>query len=921
MNSLLRHDVFEKNLELLKQKNALAAYQIELVYEPHHIQLYETGEKELNLGKQRYGITQFYHNPQGAMQEAQSIVQADFNPKTAVLFFYGLGLAYIYEALQGWLKENAEHHLVFLEDDLEVIYYFLYTDQATTLLQDHQVTLFYFRDINEQAENFYILNSRFINVKTQFLALPYYIMHKKKEAIAVCYRILYDQSWITQVHNELLSGQQGYLLNFYPNFLQLPSSYLSTGLYGKFEGIPAIICGAGPSLDKNIELVKTLTDRALIFAGGSALNAVNAYGLHPHFGVGIDPNPEQYHRWLTNQAFSTPIFYRNRLSHEAFQMIQGPKIYVPGSPQHLATWFEKQLGIDAPNLEEGHNVINFCIEIATFMGCNPIILVGMDLAFTEVKTYASGIQTHPLWLGISNPYNRPQEEIARKDINGKPITTKWDWISEANWIGNYARTHPKLKILNATEGGLGFSFVDNIKLSDVANTFLTRTFDLAGHVHAEIQNSHLTVTHHQIINLVNEVKQSLSQCMQYCAQIIEEENKQLMLPSASTYTAKAILYETLLHEEIIFTTFLNEFERAKNALDQLKGIDNPILQVIESYQFLQSVLAQHETILQKSMMKFIFTPSFAFSKEPTSLPVIAPIPYQFENDELLINDVELQIKAKIKTEKRIEHYANGSIKMEQFRDEAGLLQGPSRFFSNEGTLLGENWFWQGKKQGQSRSFYQSGQLYAIQRYVDDQLHGIQEFFFKEGSLQMRLNYHHGLLEGKVSIYNKNETLIRELTYADGKRHGTEKMWNEAGTCILECEYQQGTPIGSAHEWSGNGTLRKEVFIRQFPTDFDSSSWNVWGQLEQSFKKGLEDFSPFYLEKQKQVAILGDALKMLQERLNALLNENTEQMTPAMQQELEEAKASIAKLQEMEKELNQMQTDYLTNQEAISQDLS
>ena len=58
--------------------------------------------------------------------------------------------------------------------------------------------------------------------------------------------------------NEYLTGQRGFLSNFYLNLYYLPDSKKGNDLYGKFQGIPAIICGAGPSLQKNIHLLKEL---------------------------------------------------------------------------------------------------------------------------------------------------------------------------------------------------------------------------------------------------------------------------------------------------------------------------------------------------------------------------------------------------------------------------------------------------------------------------------------------------------------------------------------------------------------------------------------------------------------------------------------------------------------------------------------
>src|SRR5690606_32776531 len=101
-------------------------------------------------------------------------------------------------------------------------------------------------------------------------------------------------------------------------------------------------------------------------------------------------NPAQYTRLSQNTGYEVPFFYRNRMYHDAFRVIHGSRLYITGSGGYdTAEYFEKKLGIKGgEEIDEGHNVVNFCVEVAHEMGCDPIIFVGMDLAFTGMDTYA-----------------------------------------------------------------------------------------------------------------------------------------------------------------------------------------------------------------------------------------------------------------------------------------------------------------------------------------------------------------------------------------------------------------------------------------------------------------------------------------------------------------------------------------------------
>jgi len=64
-------------------------------------------------------------------------------------------------------------------------------------------------------------------------------------------------------------------------------------LVGKFKGIPGILVSAGPSLEKNIHLLKGLEDKCVIMAAGTAVRIMEDFGLAPHFMVGIDAGAKE----------------------------------------------------------------------------------------------------------------------------------------------------------------------------------------------------------------------------------------------------------------------------------------------------------------------------------------------------------------------------------------------------------------------------------------------------------------------------------------------------------------------------------------------------------------------------------------------------------------------------------------------------
>jgi hypothetical protein len=516
-----------------------------------------TAKGELNLIKK--GEDQPYHDVNGAAEEARCWFETLDLKGVHLLYVYGVGLGYYYEAAKGWLKKKKGRSVVFLEDDPGVICKLFETELGSALLKDCQVQLLFFKQAEDQEEALENIYWNFVLTRQIVSALGCYGTLKKEGYDKLSRKIAYDAAVKNALVHEYLRFGGAFFINYYQNMLKLPGSVLGNRFFKQYEGVPAIICGAGPSLEKNATVLKGLQDKALIFAGGSAMNVLNAAGFQPHFGAGIDPNPAQLERLSTNQAYEVPYFYRNRMFHEAFMTIRGPRLYVTGSGGYdIAEYFEEKLGIEGEPIEEGHNVVNFCLEVAYAMGCNPIIFAGMDLAFTGLKAYAPGVVED-----VSMDSNRVIDDdeddsktLLWKDVGGEPIYTLWKWVAEADWIGNFAKEHRDVTIVNATEGGIGFPGVPNITLEKAAKSYLGRSYDLFNRVHADIQNSVMPwVTLEKVEAAMTELRHSLSRCVEHLDVLVAENKKiidKVQLEKElveHTQTGIAALAETELADE------------------------------------------------------------------------------------------------------------------------------------------------------------------------------------------------------------------------------------------------------------------------------------------------------------------------------------------------------------------------------------
>jgi hypothetical protein len=567
-------DSFQKNIQLWAKTAPRQALMLPYVA-CEHLSFCRSRSGELNLCTQVNGKKSYVHSSRGPALEAEHWFQTLPLRNVSLLCVYGVGLGYYYDAALAWLKKERKRRLVFLEDDLSMIHRLFETEKASQILQDPQVQLLYFKDFKEEEAAFEQLYWSYAFTPLSVSALRSY--QKEKQALfdQLEHKISYDAAMKNALVDEYMRYGVSFYMNFYQNMLLLPDAYLGTRLFNRFQDVPAIICGAGPSLAKHFRQLPGLMSKALLFAGGSSMNALNQAGILPHFGVGIDPNPAQLERLSSNQAQEVPFFYRNRIHHEGLKTVQGPRLYITGTGGYdTAEYFEQQLGIAYGSfIDEGHNVINFCTQLAQAMGCNPILYVGMDLAFTGMHAYAPGIQqdVKVAKAQLTGHLDPDQNALLRKDIYGRDTYTLWKWIAESNWLGDFAAAHPQLTMLNCTEGGIGFPGVHNCTLKYAAAKYLTRQYELKSRIRAEIQNSAMPqVTLKKISAGMRALEKSLWRCeshLQILIDEIEAAKKKIQEGQREwIQSGRSVLAETDLAEEPGFKYVLDVFNEVYTRL-------------------------------------------------------------------------------------------------------------------------------------------------------------------------------------------------------------------------------------------------------------------------------------------------------------------------------------------------------------------
>ena len=161
------------------------------------------------------------------------------------------------------------------------------------------------------------------------------------------------------------------------NLRKIANTLLPKDTRSALSGMPAVVLGAGPSLDVSLPWLNSFQDRCLIFATDSALGACARCGIVPDFAVNIDPDKSAQKTWPEELKVER-LLLSLQSTEDWFERAKGSSWMLPmGSlTEH---WVEGQ-GFDLGERIAASNAGFTALAVADFFGCTPLLLLGMDMA-------------------------------------------------------------------------------------------------------------------------------------------------------------------------------------------------------------------------------------------------------------------------------------------------------------------------------------------------------------------------------------------------------------------------------------------------------------------------------------------------------------------------------------------------------------
>lgn len=402
------------------------------------------------------------------------------NANTVIVAF---GIAcgeHIKEALKNLGDSNK---IIIIEPSKEILNLFLNTEYSRIILQDKRVMLYDFDKKNIQdilsknIENYQVDNIKvisFANYSTIF-----------QEEFKELNKVLRKVAMNKRTGRDTISFfSQSFFQNFIKNLNNSAGYGVINSYKDMFKNKPSIIVSAGPSLEKNIHLLKEVQDKFVIICGARTLKALTNIGVTPDFVCAVDPQDITYTIMKNELNSNVPLVFMESANYKLVSEYKGSKILF--SNEGMETYIKSIVGKEVDSLMQGGSVAHVCMGLSYYLGCNPIIFIGQDLAYTGDKFHAESTKAmeNPGDVAVAEfEKNKEQwqnmsgQNIYVKDINGDLVRTSIILNSYKEEFEDLIEKCQGVTFINSTEGGAHINGAEVISLKEAIGKYSKGEFD------------------------------------------------------------------------------------------------------------------------------------------------------------------------------------------------------------------------------------------------------------------------------------------------------------------------------------------------------------------------------------------------------------------------------------------------------------
>lgn len=439
----------------------------------------DSGEPELSTEPARSGVDtlrygdRYLHSSVDPQREAERIAR-DLNddPHPDIVLCFGLGLGYQFKAIRDILPGVPIVGIIAHPDELTLLASEWEPDRLMQLGPDRILCSDDLPEIRQLIEEYHAMRPRLIGL-TGFRS----VFPDQWRAIDEAIRAWQQREQVNR--NTLRRFGKRWVRNTIHNLARYGIQPGIDDIAETATGLPAVVFGAGPTLDELAPLLAPCAKALIVIAVDTALPALERYGIRADLAVIADPqywNSRHIDRIVPG---STVLIAEPATYPRILRLWNGPRL-VSASLFPLGQYIDQRTG-RRKRLGAGGSVATSAWDLARVLGVRDIGLAGVDLGFPRLRTHCEDSYFEHRLIHTADRLHPAEHGMARYLHDGVPsrvdragggtVLSDQRMAVYRSWFGEQAQHYPEIEtVLLSAEG----SAIPGLSYEPVRD-FLART--------------------------------------------------------------------------------------------------------------------------------------------------------------------------------------------------------------------------------------------------------------------------------------------------------------------------------------------------------------------------------------------------------------------------------------------------------------
>ena len=441
-------NVFLKNIKALKDKNFFLAEKISAIKTNEKFEVFIDEKEPLNINITNKSFVKMYTNPIEEVSRQYQELSAYL--RHPYLYFFGLGNSILFKML---LQNQNLKRVLVVEPELEIIYIVLNLIDFSKEIMEERFVVLYAKDIKFTNIIEYFKNKSIViysKLYTLIINNNFYenYSHNIIEINTIFLKAInHTVMSLGNSSTDTMIGIEHHMMNLY-EMIKTPT--LREFYQNVKVSNTAIIVATGPSLNKQLELLKKIQEHVTIFCVDASLPILYQNGIKPDVVVSMErvSDTGEFFKKTPKEAHENVIF--------ALSSVQHPEVInnIKAGTKQLSMrgyGFTRVFKVDEWGyIKNGVSAANMAYEMIFKSGFENCILVGQDLAYAQ-----DGLSHAKGHVFGADEIKSDTSDNFVKAYGGKGLvktTETWN-IFRRYYESQIAEARDVILTINATEGG------------------------------------------------------------------------------------------------------------------------------------------------------------------------------------------------------------------------------------------------------------------------------------------------------------------------------------------------------------------------------------------------------------------------------------------------------------------------------------